>query len=50
MAFNLEQQEQHEQVTEWQKIIIWLDVNKDKHFTDQIAYLTKKYKLTNKNK
>ena len=40
----------YEQVTNWQKVLIYLDENKDKHFTDQIAHLMKKYNLTNKNK
>ena len=40
----------HEQVTNWQKVLIYLDENKDKHFTDQIAYLIEIYNLTNKNK
>jgi hypothetical protein len=37
-----------EEITNWQKVLIYLDENKDKHFTDQIADLMEIYKLTNK--
>ena len=41
---------QPEEITNWQKVLIYLDENKDKHFTDQIAHLMEIYNLTNKNK
>ena len=39
-----------EEITNWQKVLIYLDENKDKNFTDQIADLMEIYNLTNKNK
>lgn len=38
-----------DEITNWQKVLIYLDENKDKHFTDQIADLMEIYNLTKKD-
>ena len=45
-----EKKQLQQDITNWQKVLIYLDENKDKHFTNQIADLMEIYNLTNKNK